>query len=80
MKIDQKEMIILKLDMQQKQDKTSYVAISMACVEDGTTINIISNNLDYIKLQPFSKCLADFTLNETRYGLKLSLENLEAIE
>ena len=77
MKIKQVETMILKTEMKEKQDHTNYVSISIAIIEDGTTFNVNTTNLDLINLEPFSKHLANFVLQDSKYGLRLALENID---
>ena len=80
MKIESKEIMVLKVDKKEKQDHTYYVAIGIASVDDGTTFTVNSTNLDYLNIRPFSKHLATFNLQDSKYGMKLVLEELEELE
>ena len=77
MKINEKEIMILKVDKKEKQDHTYYVAIGIACLDDGSTFTVNTTNLDLINLEPFSKHLANFTLQDSKYGMRLVLENID---
>lgn len=77
MKIESKEIMVLKVDKKEKQDHTYYVAIGIACLEDGSTFTVNSTNMDYLELEPFSKHLANFSLQDSKYGMRLALESLE---
>ena len=77
MKIESKEIMVLKVDKKEKQDHTYYVAIGIACLEDGSTFTINSTNMDYLNIEPFSKHLASFSLQDSKYGMRLALESLE---
>ena len=77
MKINEKEIMVLKVDKKEKQDHTYYVAIGIAIIEDGTTFTVNSTDLNLINLEPFSKHLANFSLQDSKYGMRLALESLE---
>ena len=77
MKIESKEIMVLKVDKKEKQDHTYYVAIGIACLDDGSTFTINSTELNYLELEPFSKHLANFSLQDSKYGMRLTLESLE---
>ena len=77
MKIESKEIMVLKVDKKEKQDHTYYVAIGIACLDDGSTFTINSTNMDYLNIEPFSKHLANFSLQDSKFGMRLALESLE---
>lgn len=77
MKIYRDEIIILNVTAKKKQDGSDYVAIGFASASDGSPFTVLSTNMDYLKLEPFSKHLADFTIIDSKYGMRLTLDNLE---
>ena len=77
MKILDQEIMSLKVEKKEKQDHTNYVSIGIACLNDGSTFTVNTTNLDLINLEPFSKHLANFTLQDSKYGMRLVLENID---
>ena len=77
MKILGQEIMILKVEKKEKQDHTYYVSIGIACLNDGSTFTINSTNMDYLNIEPFSKHLANFSLQDSKFGMRLALESLE---
>lgn len=77
MKINQKEIMILSVNQKKKQDGTDYVSISFASIDDGTPFTVSAANLDLLLLEPFSKHLADFSIADSKYGMRLTLENID---
>ena len=67
--------LILKIDPKTSKDGTDYLSISFADT-NGDTFNIITKNMEYTSLQAFKQYQAILNLISTKYGLKLSLENI----
>ena len=67
--------MILKIEPKTSKDSTDYLSISFADT-NGDTFTVISKDMQYTSLQAFNKY--DFILNliSTKYGLKLSIENI----
>ena len=77
MKIENSEIIILSVTEKAKQDGTPYVYIGFASLSDGTPFNVSSTDMELLKLEPFSKRIANFTLMDSKYGMKLSIDSIE---
>ena len=54
-----------------------YVAIGIACINDGSAFTINSTDMELLKLKPFSKHIANFTLMDSKYGMRLSIDSIE---
>lgn len=67
--------LILKIDPKTSKDGSDYLSISFAD-SNGDTFTIITKNMEYTSLRAFSKYQAILSLISTKYGLKLSIENI----
>ena len=67
--------LILKIDPKTSKDGSDYLSISFADT-NGDTFTIITKNMEFTSLQAFNKYQAILNLISTKYGLKLSLENI----
>ena len=67
--------LILKIDPKTSKDGSDYLSISFADT-NGDTFNIITKDMQYTSLQAFNKYDVILNLTSTKYGLKLSLENI----
>ena len=77
MKIENSEIIILSVTEKAKQDGTPYVYIGFASLSDGTPFNVSSTDMELLKLEPFSRHIANFTLLDSKYGMRLSIDSIE---
>ena len=77
MKIENLECLILNTSEKVKQNGEHYVAIGIACINDGSSFTINSTDMELLKLEPFSKRIANFTLMDSKYGMRLSIDSIE---
>ena len=77
MKIEKLECLILNVNEKVKQNGEHYVAIGIACINDGSSFTISSTNMELLKLEPFSRHIANFTLMDSKYGMRLSIDSIE---
>ena len=77
MKIENLECLILNTSEKVKQNGEHYVAISIACINDGSSFTINSTDMELLKLEPFSRHIANFTLMDSKYGMRLSIDSIE---
>ena len=77
MKIENLECLILNTSEKIKQNGEHYVAIGIACINDGSSFTINSTDMELLKLEPFSRHIANFTLLDSKYGMRLTLDNIE---
>lgn len=69
--------MILKIDPKTNKDNQDYLTISFADTTDGNSYNVISKDMRYTNLKPFTQYKGTFTLHSTKYGLVLQVENIE---
>ena len=77
MKIENLECLILNTSEKVKQNGEHYVSIGIACINDGSSFTISSTDMELLKLEPFSRHIANFTLMDSKYGMRLTLDNIE---
>ena len=77
MKIEKLECLILNVNEKVKQNGEHYVSVGIACINDGSSFTISSTDMELLKLEPFSRHIANFTLMDSKYGMRLTLDNIE---
>lgn len=76
MKIEKLECLILNTSEKVKQNGEHYVSIGIACINDGSSFTVNSTDMELLKLEPFSRHLASFTLIDSKYGMRLSIDSI----
>lgn len=77
MKIENLECLILNTSEKVKQNGEHYVSVGIACINDGSSFTISSTDMELLKLEPFSRHIANFTLIDSKYGMRLSIDSIE---
>ena len=77
MKIENLECLILNTSEKVKQNGEHYVSVGIACINDGSAFTVNSTDMELLKLEPFSKRIANFTLMDSKYGMRLSIDSIE---
>ena len=77
MKIEKLECLILNVNEKVKQNGEHYVALGIACINDGSAFTVNSADMELLNLEPFSKHLASFTLLDSKYGMKLTINSID---
>ena len=77
MKIENLECLILNTSEKVKQNGEHYVSIGIACINDGSSFTINSTDMELLKLERFSRHIANFTLMDSKYGMRLSIDSIE---
>ena len=77
MKIENLECLILNTSEKVKQNGEHYVSVGIACINDGSSFTISSTDMELLKLEPFSRHIANFTLLDSKYGMRLSIDSIE---
>ena len=77
MKIEKLECLILNVNEKVKQNGEHYVALGIACINDGSAFTVNSTDMELLNLEPFSKHLASFTLSDSKYGMKLTINSID---
>ena len=71
------ECLILNTSEKVKQNGEHYVAIGIACINDGSSFTINSTDMELLKLEPFSRHIVNFTLMDSKYGMRLSIDSIQ---
>ena len=77
MKIEKLECLILNVNEKVKQNGEHYVSVGIACINDGSSFTVNSTDMELLNLKPFSKHIANFTLLDSKYGMRLSIDSIE---
>ena len=77
MKIENLECLILNTSEKGKQNGEHYVSVGIACINDGSAFTVNSTDMELLNLKPFSKHIANFTLMDSKYGMRLTLDNIQ---
>ena len=77
MKIENLECLILNVNEKVKQNGEHYVSVGIACINDGSSFTVNSTDMELLKLEPFSRHVANFTLMDSKYGMRLSIDSIE---
>ena len=70
------DIFVLSIVAKENKNKEPYVILNIADT-DGNTFQIISKELDLLKLQQFTKYAAELELTNSKYGLKLNIIGIE---
>lgn len=77
MKIYNSESLILNVTEKVKQSGEHYVSIGIASLSDGSTFTVTSADMNLLNLEAFSKHIINFTLLDSKYGMKLTIDSIE---
>lgn len=76
MKIE-KEILILNVTEKKKTDNSLYLSVSFATIDDGSSFTVNTTDMELLNtLEPFSKHIASFTLIDSKYGMRLSIDSI----
>ena len=70
------DVFVLSVQARENKNKEPYVILNIADT-DGNTFQIVSKELDLLKLQQFTKYSAELELTNSKYGLKLNIIGIE---
>lgn len=70
------DVFILSVQAKENKNKEPYVILNIADL-DGNTFQIISKELDLLKLQQFTKYSAELELTNSKYGYHISIIGIE---
>ena len=78
MKIEKLECLILNVNEKVKQNGEHYVSVGIACINDGSSFTVSSTDMELLNaLEPFTKHIANFTLLDSKYGMKLTINSID---
>lgn len=74
MLIENVEVMVIKVEEKENKEKEQYLILSLATIKDGEVYNIVTKDMDYLKLKAFSKQVVNLNLSSSKYGLNLKIE------
>lgn len=76
MKINNKEVLITKIEAKKNKEGSDYISISFLDLLSGDNFNVITKDIEYMKLKPMTKYNINLNLSSNRYGIKLEFEGI----
>ena len=70
------EIMILSISLKTNKNNEDYLIINFADINDGQTYQVITKDMQYSSLKPFTKYQGIFNLANGKYGLSLQVENI----
>lgn len=70
------EVFILSVQAKENRNKEPYVILNISDTE-GNTFQIVSKDLDLLRLQQFTKYTAELELTNSKYGYHISIVDIE---
>ena len=70
------DVFILSVQAKENKNKEPYVILNIADLE-GNTFQLVSKDLDLLKLQQFTKYTADLELTNSKYGYHINIVGIE---
>lgn len=70
------EVFILSVQAKENKNKEPYVILNISDTE-GNTFQIVSKELDLLRLQQFTKYTADLELTNSKYGYHINIIDIE---
>ena len=70
------DVFILSVQAKENKNKEPYVILNIADLE-GNTFQIVSKDLDLLKLQQFTKYTAYLELTNSKYGYHINIVDIE---
>lgn len=65
--------LITKVEAKKNKEGSDYLSISFLDIESGDTFQIISKEIEYMRLRSMTKYNIKLNLSSSKYGLKLEL-------
>ena len=74
-----KDVSILLTQIQARKSKndSTYLAISFIDLSNGQSFDIISKEIEFMKLQPMHKFKVDLELTSSKYGIQLKIDKVK---
>ena len=70
------DVFVLSVQAKENKNKEPYVILNIADLE-GNTFQLVSKDLDLLKLQQFTKYTADLELTNSKYGYHINIVGIE---
>jgi|GEM_PF-2090414 hypothetical protein len=76
MKINDVDILITKVEPKTNKEGGNYISISFLDILSGDNFNVISKDLEYMKLKPMVKYSVNLQLSSSKYGMKLEFDKI----
>lgn len=76
MRINDMNVLITKVESKKNKEGADYISISFLDLASGDNFQVISKEIEYIKLKPMTKYNVTLNLSSSKYGLKLDIEDV----
>lgn len=76
MLIENVEVMTIKVEEKENKEKEQYLILSLVTIKDGEVYNIVTKDMNYLNLKPFSKQVVNLNLSSSKYGLNLKIVNM----
>lgn len=76
MKINDVDVLITKVEAKKNKDGADYISIKFLDILSGDNFDIISKNLEYMRIKPMTKYSVNLNLSSSKYGIKLEIEKV----
>lgn len=76
MTINNLEVLISKVESRKTKDGADYILISFLDLNSGDNFQVMSKEIEYMRLKPMTKYNVSLNLTSSKYGLKLDLESV----
>lgn len=71
------DMLVTNADLKKGQDNTDYCAVGLLSLDDGQKFDVTVREAEtYIQLKPMTKITLDLQLTNSKYGMKLSINDI----
>lgn len=70
------EALITKIEAKKNKDGGDYISISFLDMNSGDNFQVISKNIEFMRLRQMTKYNVVLSLSSSRFGLKLDLEEV----
>lgn len=76
MKINSVEVLITKITHRKTKDGVEYISLSFLDLSSGDNFNVVSKDMEMIKIKPMTRYEMDLDLTDSKYGLKLEIDKI----
>lgn len=76
MKLNNVEVLITKIEPKKTKDGVDYLSINFLDLASGDNFQVISKEIEYMKLKPMTKYDCVLNLSDSKYGLRLEIDKI----
>lgn len=80
MKIESIDVLVAKVELKKNAKSEAYLLIDFLDIESGDSFNVMSKEIELMqKLQPMTKYTISLSLTNSKFGLRLGIEEVEEV-